>query len=181
MNNKIIIGSIFASILLLSLPVVSSIQEQTVINESIGTKEEAVLLSENYEYENTMTLEEIITFLQYFIDHYLYDYDEDVVQELQDNIIILKNGPGDSLFCKVFNKTVNILVDIYLAVWFYIPIWIQFFLSRILVVLVAINEIFCYELPPMSYSSATNLPSMNIQSNSCNLCSDSQQGALSYS
>jgi hypothetical protein len=90
MKKKILIVSIFAALLVVSMPFVSTLHAQSAQEESTNTMVVAT---------PTTPIEQLVAQLQYIIDNYLDGFDEDFVQDFQNNVDILSNGPDDSQFC----------------------------------------------------------------------------------
>jgi len=92
MNKKILFGSIFVALLFSSIPVVSNVQAHQVYQEN-----------KNIEFANPyISLDQLVELLQEIHDLLaaLEGINQEFLQELQNNIYIISQGPGMSLFCQ---------------------------------------------------------------------------------
>jgi hypothetical protein len=103
MKKKILIGSVFAALLMVSMPFVSAFQAQSIPEENTSPN---VVIPASPVNPRTMSLDRIVALLQYIADNWLTEYDEEFIQEFQNNIDILSAGPKHPLFCAALYATI---------------------------------------------------------------------------
>ena len=109
MNKKIIIGSIFAALLIISTPFISAFQLDTEFREKFG--QEPDVHSINYSDSKTISIEKTVVYSEKFIDCFSEELDEEFVQQLQGNLNLLNNEMSSPLFCEILWSTIEMLYD----------------------------------------------------------------------